>query len=844
MNQKSINKFFKSLLFNTFTLAMLLCFAIPSHADKTTDFVMVDMTVPSNLNVILNADGTNTISEFKVQNNTILPVYLDTIHATSLDEWELVESDINFLTDQKQISLSVGDNTLSAGQNIISNISFDSSEYHRTVTSPNYPNDYPDDMTEAENYWEETFEGASGIQITFSKDCELQSVYFDWIQIYDDTGTSISGKLAGKAFAGKTYMVQGDYVKIAMRSDAHWGYTGFSADLTPIYNSNGFNATVTPSENLLNWSVNSGLFTKTIPNHKAFDILLDFSLGQKEFYITFDGNKSDNTVSAIKAKNGEVVELPSVTKSGSLFIGWKDPNGVIHKDSFVMPAGGSILTAQWAHSPILTTGEKFNATIPAEATEVVFTDEIAPKDAILTDVSAHQTESVMAWLDGTTYKVSSQLPDIKVIANADSSYLFNGCTGLNKIDVNMLDVSSTTNMRNMFAQAGYNAASFELDLSSWDTSSVTNMRNMFEKTGYKSSSLTINLSGWNTSKVTTMTYMFAQSGYSADEWNIIGLSEFNTSSVTNFSYMFYRAGYNADNVDLQLSKWNTSSATTLSRIFEEAGYKAGTFNVSAKNWDLSGITSTGWIFTYAFVNASNVQLDLSGWDISNVTSMQYMFSNVGRNANTFYINATDWKTSNVTSMKAVFYETFSSASEYKIDGLATWDTSKVTTMENMFYKAGVREVDFSTWDTSNVTNMNGILASCKYLSKMVLGENFAFVGLGNGYSILPTPSSAYIPGATGKWYNEETGVEYAKNSIPGNVAATYVAVPPVLQTEIVVEDPISDIPIYEEPFVETNIKENNSENKSEQNIVSDLETEVIKDNSNTSITHDETFSEK
>ena len=54
---------------------------------------------------------------------------------------------------------------------------------------------------------------------------------------------------------------------------------------------------------------------------------------------------------------------------------------------------------------------------------------------------------------------------------------------------------------------------------------------------------------------------------------------------------------------------------------------------------------------------------------------------------------------------------------------------------------------------------------------MTFGENWKWVGT-NGY--LPTPSSAYITGADGKWYDTD-GNGYAPADIPSNKAMTYYA---------------------------------------------------------------------
>ena len=42
-----------------------------------------------------------------------------------------------------------------------------------TITSPNWPNNYPKNMTEEENTWEYTFESTIGIQVTFDETSSL-----------------------------------------------------------------------------------------------------------------------------------------------------------------------------------------------------------------------------------------------------------------------------------------------------------------------------------------------------------------------------------------------------------------------------------------------------------------------------------------------------------------------------------------------------------------------------------------------------------------------------------------------------------------------------------------------
>ena len=439
--------------------------------------------------------------------------------------------------------------------------------------------------------------------------------------------------------------------------------------------------------------------------------------------------------------------------------------------------------------PIMVSGKTFRNTIPSTATSIVFSDEAAPADASLTDVSAAQNKSVVAWIDGTTYKVSTQTVGERAIANPDSSGMF-GTTGgnstdayrnLTAVDVQKLDTSIVTNMSGMFYFAGYNASTFTIEgLSGWDTSQVTNMSHMFAYTGYNANTWNIgDLSSWNTSKVTDLSNMFFFAGYNSSTFTIEGLSGWNTSKVTDMSKMFYSAGYKAGTWNIgNLSGWDTSQVTAMSDMFYSAGYKASTWNIGdLSSWDTSQVTAMSYMFYSAGYSASTFSIgDLSGWNTSQVTSISGMFYSAGYSASTFSIgDLGNWDTSQVTKMSYMFYYAGRSASTFSIGDLSSWDTSQVTVMSYMFRNTPVTSLNLSSFDTSKVTNMDSMFIGCTKLEKVTLGDKFAWVGT-DGY--LPAPSSTYIDGADGKWYNEDTGTGYAPEDIPSNTAATYVAVDP------------------------------------------------------------------
>lgn len=91
--------------------------------------------------------------------------------------------------------------------------------------------------------------------------------------------------------------------------------------------------------------------------------------------------------------------------------------------------------------PVLVNGSTFRDTIPETAESVIFTDKKAPNKALLTDVSEKQNNSVVAWLDGTTYKVSTQETGVKAIGNEDSSNMFATEKPLQNVDTACLDMA-------------------------------------------------------------------------------------------------------------------------------------------------------------------------------------------------------------------------------------------------------------------------------------------------------------------------------------------------------------------------------------------------------------------
>lgn len=216
-----------------------------------------------------------------------------------------------------------------------------------------------------------------------------------------------------------------------------------------------------------------------------------------------------------------------------------------------------------------------------------------------------------------------------------------------------------------------------------------------------------------------------------------GLNKLDTSNVTNMQTMFN----NLDNIQtLDLSSFNTSKVTNFYSIFG-GNHKLTTLN-------------------------------LTGWDTSAAKDMGQMFYVC--NALTTINGLSSFNTANVTDMSGMFHGCKAMTS---LD-LSNFNTAKVKTLSMMFYQcSNLETVKLTSFDTSAVTNMSAAFDGCHKLQEITLGKDFKFVGT-DGY--LPTPSSTYISGADGKWYDTNTGIGYTPEALAAverTEAVTYSAVP-------------------------------------------------------------------
>lgn len=184
-----------------FILFLVLCHSI--YASNSID---VNITVPSSIDVVMNEDGTNTVSDFYVQNDMIVSAQINDITVNGMNGWGLVSKGDTIPLDTKSISLSLGGNDLVSGSN---SVKIDLPEGKRTD---------------------------------------------------------------------------------------------------------------------LDVDISRGAFSSDI-NETAFSLEIGYSLGFKDFTLSFDSN-GGGAVSSIVAKNGSNAVLPSTVRTGYTLEGWKDTLGV------------------------------------------------------------------------------------------------------------------------------------------------------------------------------------------------------------------------------------------------------------------------------------------------------------------------------------------------------------------------------------------------------------------------------------------------------------------------------------------------------------------------------------
>lgn len=342
---------------------------------------------------------------------------------------------------------------------------------------------------------------------------------------------------------------------------------------------------------------------------------------------------------------------------------------------------------------------------------------LVEKNNNMWDVSAAQNKSVIAWLkdDGTLIIAGD---GVKVMANADSDWLFGDMANIETIDATLYDTSNATTMEYWHAFAEPDLRQNEGDWSGDPLPMEVPQRGTKQIVG---------IQDWDVSKVTSTMDMF----YNANRLTSLNLGSWNTKSLKTPNGMFH--GCSALTT-LDVSGWNTSNVTTLQSIFSHC---RGLTALDVAGWDVQKVTD----MSFAFSDCGAPVLDLHTWKTNSLTTLEKAFAGAGANT----INVTGWNTSKVITMDSAFENTASLGS---LD-LSTWDTSGVGrgtesdgtvfgtgAFNNMFFRSGAKSINVSGFDFSSLYgpkgNWNGglykMFGECKSLTEIVGAETWTNTG--------------------------------------------------------------------------------------------------------------------
>lgn len=197
---------------------------------------------------------------------------------------------------------------------------------------------------------------------------------------------------------------------------------------------------------------------------------------------------------------------------------------------------------------------------------------------------------------------ATDIPDLSGVTS--TAYMFHGTTSLETIpNINSWDMSTITDMHDMFS-----ISSFNDDISDWDVSSVTNMADMF----YANESFNQNIGNWDTSSVTTLSNMFAAASYFNQD-----ISGWDTSAVTDMATTFHYA----IRFNQSLGNWNIANVTSMTDMFSNTNLSVENYDSILNAWALQTINThvdfgAGTTEYCSSVGARHALVEFFSWTIT------------------------------------------------------------------------------------------------------------------------------------------------------------------------------------------------------------------------------------
>ena len=246
--------------------------------------------------------------------------------------------------------------------------------------------------------------------------------------------------------------------------------------------------------------------------------------------------------------------------------------------------------------------------------------------------------------------------------------------------------------------------------------------------------------------------------YACSSLRKVNLSGLDTSKSRELSCMFHD-DVNLESIDL--SGWDTSSCVTFAGLFNNAITIKSIPGIDSFN------TSKAEDFAEMFYGCCMKTLPIDNWNVESGTRFKSMFAY----SKIWHANLSKWNMSHAKTINGMFV----GSSFASMNDISNWDVSSVTDFERAVSKMpNLETLNISKWNIKSEANMVGFSNEDPLLRSVSLPASLVTK---NRSGLLPSPSSASILGATGKWYAGSDGSEYAVADIPSGKSDTYYAVP-------------------------------------------------------------------
>ncbi len=426
---------------------------------KAADINNVSVNVPARVDVVFNEDGTTTVSDWFLDNQSIVPMKIQSVNISEFNEWEVVHIDEDILVNSKKLSLIMGETELLAGSNPF---------YHEVAEHERY------------NFNLNVKRGAWTQEVASEKAFELELEY--------EIGTKpFALTLDGNGGDGTSvlYTENGSVVTLPKPTREGYDFVGWQDEYGNLY---------------------TDMFTMPIGEASLKAIWKE--LVSYAIYIAEDQSlrfikTSDTVTPGYLYKGMTVTDVFTGFDTETYYdydeVPWWDGswynNRVIKKaivEDVIQPVNIAYWFYYFADIEYFDI-RKLDTSKVTNMTNTFFMFALlSPENVTLLGIDTLNTSNV---------------------TNMKETFFLAGRSAKKFVlDLSKWDVSKVTNMYRMFAEAGREAPIFGLgDLSGWNTSNVTTMYEMFCQAG-QNANWYLDCSRWNVSKVTSHPYFNSHVG--------------------------------------------------------------------------------------------------------------------------------------------------------------------------------------------------------------------------------------------------------------------------------------------------------------------------------------------